>query len=174
MSQMKYNKGDFVVYGTNGICRIDDVQKMTFPMETEEHTYYVLKPIGSKASTLFVPDHKEELVSKMRYVLKKEEIDAVLSGTKGREIEWISEKNARNNYFRQILKEGKPEDFLSLIRCIFAKKTELAEKGKKLTSADDAVLSSAEKLVREEFAYTLGISEDAVTEYIRVKFEESK
>ena len=39
---MKYNKDDLVVYGTNGSCKIDDVQKMTFPMETEEHTYYVL------------------------------------------------------------------------------------------------------------------------------------
>ena len=174
MSQMKYIKGDIVVYGTNGICKIDDVQKMTFPMETEEHTYYVLKPIGSRTSTLFIPDHKEELVSKMRYVLKKEEIDDILSGANGKDIEWIDDKNARNNCFRQILKDGKPEDFLSLIRCIFERKAFLAEKGKRLTAADDGILTSAEKLVREEFAYTLGIGEDEVAEYIRGKLEENK
>ena len=55
--------------------------------------------------------------------------------------------------------------------CIYERKSVLTEKGKKLTSADDNVLTSAEKLVREEFAYTLGITEDEVGEYIREKIE---
>ena len=72
--------------------KIEDVQKITFPMETEEHTYYVLKPIESRTSTFFVPDNREELVSKMRYILKKEEIDCILSGTGKIDIKWIEEK----------------------------------------------------------------------------------
>lgn len=168
---MKYNKGDLVVYGTNGICKIDDVQKMTFPMETEEHTYYVLKPIGNRTSTLFVPDNREELVSKMRYILKREEIDAILCAPKDKEIKWIEDKNERANEFKRILKDGNPEDLLYLICCIYERKSVLTEKGKKLTSADDNVLTSAEKLVREKFAYTLGITEDEVGEYIREKIE---
>lgn len=171
---MQYNKGDFVVYGTNGICKVDDIQRMTFPMETEEHTYYVLKPIASRTSTLFVPDHKEELVSKMRYILNKEEIDAILSGAVGVEMQWITDKNQRADTFRRILRDGKTEELLCLIRCIYARKTELMEKGKKLTSSDDGVLNSAEKLVREEFAFALGISEDEVVDYIASKIEESK
>ncbi len=174
MSELKYSKNDFVVYGTNGICKIEDIQKMTFPMETAEHTYYVLKPISAKASTLFVPSHKEELVSKMRYVLKREEIDEILNGTRGKDIDWIEDKNGRANLFRQLIRDGKPEELLILIRCIYKRKTALAEKSKKLTSTDEGVLSSAEKLVREEFAYTLGITEDEVTEYIRAKLGETK
>ena len=83
-------------------------------------------------------------------------------------------KNARNNCFRQILKDGKLEDFLAVIRCIYQRKMLLAEKGKKLASADEAVLVSSEKLIREEFAYTLGIPEGEVTEYIKSKLEENK
>ena len=174
MSCTKYNKGDFVVYGTNGICKIDDVQKMTFPMEKEEHTYYVLKPKGNSASILFVPEHREELVSKMRYVLKKDEIDNILLGTSESNVKWIDDRNSRNNYFKKILSEGKPEEFLELIRCILERKAILAENGKKLSLADEAILSSAEKLVREEFSFVLGISEDGVTEYIKDKMEQNK
>ena len=168
---MKYKKGDFVAYGTNGICKIDDVQKMTFPMETTEHTYYVLKPIGNKTSTLFVPDNREELVSKMRYILSREEIDEILCDPKGKEIKWIDDKNERASRFKRILQDGNPEELLYLIRCIYERKRQLTEKGKKLTSADDNVLASAEKLVREEFAFTLGITEGEVAEYIREKIE---
>ena len=169
MDGVKYNKGDFVVYGTNGICKIDDIQKMTFPMETEEHTYYVLRPIGNRNSTLFVPDHREELVSKMRYVLAKHEIDDILSGTGNNELEWIEDKNERANKFRSILKDSKPDELLLTIRCLYTRKKELMEKGKKLTAADDGILTSAEKLIREEFAYTLEIPENQVAEYIQSK-----
>ncbi len=171
---MKYSKGDLVVYGSNGICRIDDIQRMTFPMETAEHTYYVLKPIASRTSTLFVPDHREELVSKMRYVLKKEEIDAILLGTDGKKTEWPEDKNQRANLFKSIMGEGKPEELLSMIRCIYERKVRLAAIGKKLPAADDNVLLAAEKLVRDEFAYSLNIPEDEVAGYISAKIEENK
>ena len=171
---MKYSKGDFVVYGTNGICKIDDIQKMTFPMETAEHTYYVLRPIASRTSTLFVPDHKEELVSKMRYVLKKEEIDDILAGTGGQVTQWIDDKNERANTYKSIRQEGTPENLLSLIRCLYERKTALIEKGKKLPAADDNILNSAERMVREEFAYTLDIPEEQVAEYISAKIQENK
>ena len=171
MENIRYTKGELVVYGTNGICIVDDIQKMAFPMETEEHTYYVLRPVGNKNSTLFVPADREELVSKMRALLTREEIDGVLSETGNAVMEWIENKNERANEFKRILKDGNPEDLLYLICCIYERKSVLTEKGKKLTSADDNVLTSAEKLVREEFAYTLGITEDEVGEYIREKIE---
>ncbi|MBR4072213.1 MAG: transcriptional regulator [Clostridia bacterium] len=168
----KYIKGDFVVYGTNGICKIDDVQKMTFPMETEEHTYYVLKPISNRTSTLFVPDNREELVSKMRYILKREEIDAILCAPQDKEIKWIDDKNERANEFKRILKDGNTDELLYLIRCLYERKKQLTDNGKKLTITDDNVLTSAEKLVREEFAFALNIEEEKVADYIKHKIED--
>ncbi|MBQ7836455.1 MAG: CarD family transcriptional regulator [Clostridia bacterium] len=169
---MKYSKGDFVVYGTNGICRIDDVETMTFPMETREHTYYILRPIASKNNTLFVPDHKEELISKMRYVLKKEEIDEILEGAAGSETKWIDDKNQRHSLYKSIIAAGDAQGLLSLIRCIYEKKCTLMQAGKKLTSADSGLLESAEKLVKEEFAFALEIPEDSVADYIASKIGE--
>lgn len=164
-----FEKGDRVVYGSNGLCRVDDITKMMFPMETEEHTYYVLRPVNNRNSTLFVPTHKEELTSKMRYIISKEEIDAVISGSQGKEIKWVDDKNARSAVFSSILKSGIPEELLLAIRCIYKRKLELAELGKKLSASDENVLITAEKLVREEFAYALEIAECEVADYIHNK-----
>ena len=168
---MEYNKGDYVIYGTNGICKIDDIQKMTFPMETEEHTYYILKPISNKSSILFVPSNRPELVSKMRYILTRDEIDNILSSPKEKEMQWIEDKNARASMFKNMMREGSPEKLLKLIKCLYERKSYLLENGKKLTITDDNVLTSAEKLVCEEFAFALGIDEDKVAEYIKNKIE---
>ena len=171
MKSTNYKKGDKVIYGTNGICTVEDIQKMMFPMETEERTYYVLKPVNTRNSTLFVPDSNEELMSKIRYILTKEEIDAVISGSNGKRLEWSDEKNARLASFNGILKSGNPEELLLLIKCVYDRKTALLDMGKKLPAADENILVCAEKLVREEFAYVLGISEDQVGEYIRTNMK---
>ena len=170
MSASGYSKGEVVMYSTNGICVVDDIQKMLFPMEREEKTYYVLRPVSSRNSTLFVPSDNELLMSKVRRLLTKEEIDEAIVGCDDMG-KWIENRNARYAYFNTVLKNGNPRELLSVIKCIYARKAWTLEVGKKLANADEIVLSSAERLVREEFAYTLGIEEGEVAEYIRTKSE---
>ena len=54
---------------------------------------------------------------------------------------------------------------------ITAKIKSLSEKGKKLSSTDEGLFISAEKLIKEEFAFSLGISPEGVTEYIHAFME---
>ena len=166
--------GDTVMYSTNGICTVSDIQKMTFPMETKERTYYVLRPASNRNATLFVPDDNAELVGKMRYILPKDEIDDIISGAVGETIDWIDERNARNNAFSTILKNGDPRELLLLLRCILKRKSQLAEVNRRLSNADETTLMSAEKLVCEEFAFSLGISRDEIVDYLKAKMGENE
>ncbi len=170
MEAKLYKTGDMVMYGTNGICAVTDIQKMMFPMETEERTYYVLKPVNTRNSTLFVPEDNEQLMSKMRQLLGREEIDEAINQS-DKSVKWIDDRNARFAYFNSVLKTADPKELLSVIRCIYLRKQEVLALGKKMASADETVLASAEKLVREEFAYTLGIPEADVGEYIRANIK---
>ena len=54
-----------------------------------------------------------------------------------------------------------------MIRCIYMRKLELDQVGKKLPAADTNTLKSAEKLVEEEFSHVLGIEREDVGTYIR-------
>jgi CarD family transcriptional regulator len=169
MEDKRYKIGETVMYGSNGICVVEDIQKMMFPYETAEKTYYVLKPLSIRNSKLFVPEDNELLMSKVRRLLTKEEIDAAISENSGEADKWIEDKNARFAYFNSVIKAADPVKLLSAIKCIYRRKGEIEGSGKKLSSADENVLLTAEKLVKGEFAYILGIEEDAVADYIQSK-----
>ena len=53
-----------------------------------------------------------------------------------------------------------------MIRCLYMRKTQLQENGKKLSGGDESVFNSAEKLVSEEFAFSLGLLPEEVSKYI--------
>ena len=88
MDDSRFSRGDYVVYGTSGICMIEDIRLMKFAMDSEKSTYYVLKPESSDSSVVYVPAKNEKLMSKMREVMTKDEIDSLLLGMKDKEIGW--------------------------------------------------------------------------------------
>ena len=40
-----FQTGELVVYGINGVCRVEDVVEMSAPGGKEKHKYYTLMPI---------------------------------------------------------------------------------------------------------------------------------
>ena len=40
-----FEKGDYVIYGNNGICRVQDITTLTIPGIDKNRKYYLLKPV---------------------------------------------------------------------------------------------------------------------------------
>ena len=165
----EFKKADFVVYGKNGVCEIEDVKTMDFAGEKGE--YYILKPQSSQSSTVYVPLNKETLVSKMRPVMTKKQIDDLLASAHEDSMEWIEVKNERLEKFNSIVSSGDSKAILTLIMCIYLKKQEREALGKHLSSTDDNILRVAMELIEEEISFALGCSLDKVTEYIKKKIK---
>ena len=72
-----FSVGQNVLYGTNGVCVINDITEKKVGKISME--YYVLKPLGANSSTLFVPTKNEQLVKRIRGVLTKDKIDSILA-----------------------------------------------------------------------------------------------
>lgn len=160
-------KGQYVVYGTNGICLVEDIRMMKFALDTEKNPYCILKPASSDSSTIYVPLNNEKLMGKLRPVMTKEDIDSLLLGMRDKEITWDGDRRNRTERFHDILAGGVTQTLLLMIRCIYMKKRELISLGKNLSATDEGTLKSAEKLVEEEFSYALHIPKEEVTTYIR-------
>lgn len=77
--------------------------------------YYVLKPVCSDSSTLFVPTQNEMLVSRMRVVLSSDEIKDILSQKTDNEI-WIDNKAERCEKIKEIISGGDCMKLVELIR----------------------------------------------------------
>ncbi|MDO4544559.1 MAG: CarD family transcriptional regulator [Bacillota bacterium] len=167
MDGERFEKGSYVVYGTNGICTVEDVKLMSFASGMEKNMYYILKPLSNPSSTIFVPVKNEELMSKMRDPMTKEEIDRLLMEMRDKEFEWEDDRRFRAESFHDILTRGVHQEMMMMIRCIYMRKQELSEEGRKLAATDTNTLKAAEKLVEEEFAHVLGIKPEEVGKYIR-------
>ena len=91
--------GQTVLYGSNGVCMVDDVTEKRIGKTKIQ--YYVLKPLCNNTSTLFVPTANQQLVSKMRRILTEDEAEAIL-----RDLppcgDWNDNKQERSEQFRAI------------------------------------------------------------------------
>ena len=54
---------DKVLYGTDGVCVVEDIAQRTFGGVTE--TYYILKPYSGSLSSIMIPVSNEHLVSRI-------------------------------------------------------------------------------------------------------------
>ena len=102
----------------------------------------------------------------MQHVLSSAEIDEIIGTSLNEEMLWISDNKERARSYTEILTEGNSAKILSMIKTLLNKKRELLENNKKLSANDLKILSSAQKMITEEFAFVLGIEKDKVEEYI--------
>lgn len=161
---MSFCIGECVMYGHSGVCRIDEIVTREFDGKNQD--YYLLRPVAHNNATVFVPCDNEKLVSNMRYPISCEEIDILLSELDSCSIDWIEDKKERPAFFKAIMQSGDRKQILRVIRCIWLKKQELLSSNKSLPATDDRILQECERMIYDEFSYSLGISLDEVSVYI--------
>ena len=167
MNRHGFDIGEYVSYGINGMCNIEDIRPMQLSQSVEKMMYYILRPESNPKSTIFVPVNNQKLVSKMRELMTKDEINAMLVRMKDRTLEWEKDVRFRTESFHEILNNGVNQDLILMIRCLHRKRQELVQLGKKLPARDSNPLKTAERLVEEEFAHVLHIKCEEVSDYIR-------
>ena len=167
MNRNGFDIGEYVSYGINGMCNIEDIRPMQLSQSVEKMMYYILRPESNPKSTIFVPVNNQKLVSKMRELMIKDEINSMLVRMKDRTLEWEKDVRFRTESFHEILNNGVNQDLILMIRCLHRKRQELVQLGKKLPARDSNTLKTAERLVEEEFAHVLHIKCEEVSDYIR-------
>lgn len=165
-----FQLGQTVLYGTEGVCVIDHIEEMK--VNRVKMKYYVLKPIYNGGATIFVPMDNVDLLGKMRRILSREEIHAILDNLQDDELAWVEDHNERRQVFQSILSAGDRAQIVRLIRVLYLRRQQLRECGKHLRSADEQILREAEKLLNDEFALVLNISRQEVPDYIRLHIEQ--
>lgn len=156
--------GSHVLYGKMGVCLVQEQKTIT--MGKESDLYYVLAPISDGRSSVFVPCDNEALVSKMRPLLTREEIDQILSEAEEERVAWIDDRNQRITFYRSVTNGGDRKLLIRLICCLFRKKHEKQEAGKRLSTMDESALQECMRLIDEEFSMVLGIHRTKVVDYI--------
>ena len=166
-----YSVGEHVIYGTHGVCRIGEIKTMSFGPDSKE--YYVLSPLSDPRSTIFVPVDSEILLSQMRPVLTREEIDDLIDSLEPGSQDWIVNDSKRKEFFQTTLKSGDRLALLRMIDMLYIHQEEMRDQKKHFHVTDERFLREAEKLLHDEFAFVLGIPRGEVISYIGERLEQS-
>lgn len=169
MNSSQIQEGSFVSYGTSGVCRVGALRRMRMSESMPEKMYYELHPARDEGQAVFVPADSERLCAKMRRVMTKEEVDALLDGVAQKHPVWEEDKRAREDYFRQVLANGVSGELVLVVCALYLKKQELLARRRHLSTNDDRVLKTAERLIEDEVAFAVGIEPSQVPSYIRAR-----
>ena len=155
-----YKIGDKILYGASGVMTVVDIREEMFG--DTARSYYVLCPTLSRSESLtFVPTDSEILVSAMRSLMTRDEIDKFLKEAKNvSAVEWIEASRQRADAFKRIMESGDRLKMISMIRAIDENALRREAEGKKNFIADENAKQKALKLLYSEISVVLGIPEE--------------
>lgn len=152
----RFNIGDAVRYGANGICVVSDRIRRRFSGDDE--SYFVLLPVGESGSRIYVPEHNSVLVSRISPVPERRSIADALDHPERVSEVWISDESERNGRFREMINTGSCETAIYILFGMLSNRNKRIKAGKSPRSADDILINDIKKTVFGDIAYIFGIT----------------
>lgn len=159
-----FEVGDYVVYGTSGVCRVEAIEPMQLSRNSKKELYYTLDPIYDKGSTVFTPISNTKIV--IRPIVSAQDANKLIDNIKSIDLLWIRDEKKREDYYKEALKTCDCTEWVKIIKTLYLRKKERKAEGKKVTFSDENYLHLAEQNLYGELAIALGMKKDQIEEYI--------
>jgi len=160
-----YQSGQLVVYGSHGVCRVvcEEVRRV----DKKQVVYLVLEPVGQEGSRYLVPTHNAAAMGKLRGMLTREELEALLRSAVDEEDGWIQDENLRKQTYRELISSGDASRLARMVAALYRHKARQLSAGRKVHLCDDNFLRDGEKILIGEIALVLGFTQDEARKYLR-------
>ena len=162
--------GSQVVYGIHGVCSIVDVEIRRVDRKKVE--YFVLEPREQPGTRYYVPTQNQVALSKLRPMLTRDELEALLVSEQTHRESWIADENQRKQHYRELINSGDRAALIGMICMLHEHKESQLAAGRKFHLCDENFLRDAQKLLNSEFSLVLGIPQAEVAAYIEKKLYE--
>jgi len=126
--------------------------------------YYILKPCYMAASTVYIPVDSSE--TSMRPILTKEEAQELIAEIPNIPMLTIQNEKFVEQDYKAAMKSNRCEDWISVIKTIYARKQKRIQAGRKETAVDGKFFKNAEDNLYGELAIALGMQRNEMCEYI--------
>ncbi len=159
-----FQKNDLVLYRTEGIYKVEDVCVPEIAGADDDRLYYVMHSLSTN-TTAYTPVDADVC---MRKVITKPEALTALGDLPDMDCVDLSKKTHKHlkDYYMKTIKDQEFTSLLSLYKSIMNKKDNLESDNKKLCQTDITYMRKTTKLLREEIAISLGITEDEAEVYL--------
>lgn len=159
-----FEKGEYIVYGSSGVCQVEDITTMDIKGVPRDRLFYVLNPSNQKGGKIFTPVDNQKTY--MRPVLTREEASELIREIPGIGELWISNEKQRESQYKECMKSCDCKEWIKIIKTLYLRKRARNAQGKKITSTDEKYLRMAEEYLYSELEIPLGIPRAKMEEYI--------
>ena len=163
---------DVVVYGAQGVCEIVDIEEKK--IDGANKSYFVLKPKSDRGAICYVPTWNEKAISKMRRVMTKADVDALIDSMPAQAPTWIENEAERKDAYKKVLASGNQTAIIAMIQAIYLHKNERESAGKRLHISDERFMKDVEQLLYNEWQYVLNVDKAGLMDYICSRIERKK
>lgn len=167
-----FQKGEYIVYGHQGICLVEDITHLGISGANKEKLYYVLVPLHIKGSHIYYPIDREN--ANARELMTREEAEELV-----REIPELPElavimDKLREDSYKKALYSGDSRQWMSMVKTLQLRRKDRQANGKRIASVDERYLKLAEDLLYGELAFVLEMEREEVQILVRERVDETE
>ena len=161
--------GEYIVYGMNGVCRVEEIGPMNMSGIDSDKVYYTLLPLYTRGSRVFTPVDNQKVV--MRPVISKQEVCKLIDEMKEIEQIEVADDKKRELAYKEAVKSCDCRELIRIINTVLKRKEERLAQGKKMSACDERYLKQALDTLYGEFAISLKIEKGEVEDFITHRVE---
>ena len=165
-----FQSGDLVVYGSTGVCRVEELTRPAARGADRGKLFYLLKPLHQDG-VIYTPAEGGKVP--IRPVIPAEEARALLEQipTLTPEICRGPTLQALSQHYQAAIRTHDCRELLRLMVSIRAKRHQLAAQNRRPGMVDERFLKQAEQLLCSEFAVALQVSPEEVQADVERRLE---
>ena len=164
-----FEKGEYIIYGRNGICKIEDITHLDISGVDKKKLYYVLSPLNAKGSRVYFPVDKKD--ANARKLVTKQEAWKLLDEIRDIPQIWVANEKVREETYKQALNSCDQHQWVSIIKTLHVRRQTRLSQGKKMASTDERYLKLAEEALYSELAFVMDKDKSEMAPLIKEHIE---
>lgn len=163
-----FNVGDLIIYGSEGVCRVESIGVPENKGTGCGRLYYTLTPVYRNGRVLTPVD----VAVFMRPIVERGEAERLIESIPMLHAEIFNERNLKKltDYYKLSIQSYECADLAKLIKSIRMKRSEAVKNGRKLGAIDERYLKRAEDMLYGELAVALDKTPAEIKAYIDDRF----
>ena len=164
-----FEKGEYIVYGMTGVCRVSDITEMNMDGLSTSKLYYVLEPTGVNGNRIITPVEGNKSV--MRRIMTSEEAYDLIDGIRDIDSLRVRDDRQRENCYKEALKTGDCREWVGVLKTIYLQRRDRLSRGKRMTEVDERYMKKTKENLFGELSIPLGITTAEVERFIVSRLE---
>ncbi len=165
--------GDYVICSNKGVCEVENITVLNISGADKEKEYYILKPLYSAGSTVYVPVDSQKDHT-MRKVLERTEAERLIGTIPEIPLLVITNDKMTEQMYKDCMKSNECQELVKRIKTMPQRKQTGSQAGRKITAVDAKYFHLAEENLYGELAVALDLTREEVSGYITAAINGTK